>query len=115
MTDSSARFVGWHAITVLRVSLDPEGTMRVYFYNPNNDSGQDWGDGVVVSTAGHGERFGEASLPFDQFASRLYIFHFDPLEPGERAAVTQTELDRVLGYIQRSWGADRLGVAAPQA
>jgi hypothetical protein len=116
VTDSAARFVGWHAITVLRVGLDPEGAMRVYFYNPNNDSGQDWGDGVVVSTAGHGERFGEASLPFEQFASRLYIFHFDPLEPGERAAVTQTELDRVLGYLQRSWGADRMvGAAAVQA
>ncbi|OHU99291.1 hypothetical protein BKN37_19390 [Mycobacterium talmoniae] len=108
VTDSAARFIGWHAITVLRVSLDPEETMRVYFYNPNNDSGQDWGDGVVVSTAGHGERFGEASLPFEQFASRLYIFHFDPLEPGERASVTQAELDRVVGYIQRSWGAGRM-------
>ncbi|GGO53750.1 hypothetical protein GCM10012287_41140 [Streptomyces daqingensis] len=47
--------------------------MRVYVFNPNNDSGQDWGDGVVVSTAGNGERFGEASLPFDQFASRLHV------------------------------------------
>ncbi|MGW5454013.1 hypothetical protein [Nocardia sp. NPDC003979] len=108
VTDSAARFVGWHAITVLRVSLDPQGKMRVYFYNPNNDSGQDWGDGVVVGTAGHGERFGEASLPFEQFASRLYIFHFDPLEPGESAAVDRAELDRVTGYIRRSWGADRL-------
>ncbi|MDR7171437.1 hypothetical protein J2W56_005197 [Nocardia kruczakiae] len=108
VTDSAARFVGWHAITVLRVSLDPQDTMRVYFYNPNNDSGQDWGDGVVVGTAGHGERFGEGSLPFEQFASRLYIFHFDPLERGEPAAVERTELDRVVGYIHRSWGADRL-------
>ncbi|WP_181697800.1 hypothetical protein [Nocardia sp. GTS18] len=108
VTDSAARFVGWHAITILRVSLDPQGKMRVYFYNPNNDSGQDWGDGVVVGTAGHGERFGEASLPFEQFASRLYIFHFDPLEPGESAAVDRAELDRVTGYIRRSWGADRL-------
>ncbi|MGV0632960.1 hypothetical protein ABQE69_05930 [Mycolicibacillus trivialis] len=108
VTDSAARFIGWHAIAVLRVSLDPNETMRVYFYNPNNDSGQDWGDGVVVSTAGHGERFGEASLPFEQFASRLYIFHFDPLEPGTPAAVTQDELDRVVGFIQRSWGADRM-------
>jgi hypothetical protein len=108
VTDSAARFIGWHAITVLRVSLDPEETMRVYFYNPNNDSGQDWGDGVVVSTAGNGERFGEASLPFEQFAARLYIFHFDPLEPGELASVTQAELDRVVGYIQRSWGEGRM-------
>ncbi|WP_280298680.1 hypothetical protein [Nocardia neocaledoniensis] len=111
VTDSAARFVGWHAITVLRVALDPQQQMRVYFYNPNNDSGQDWGDGVVVGTAGHGERFGEASLPFEQFASRLYIFHFDPLEPGELAAVDRAELDRVTGYVHRSWGADRLPAA----
>lgn len=108
VTDSAARFVGWHAITILRVALDPQDRMRVYFYNPNNDSGQDWGDGVVVGTAGHGERFGEASLPFEQFASRLYIFHFDPLEPGELASVDRTELDGVVGYVHRSWGADRL-------
>ncbi|WP_327148859.1 hypothetical protein [Nocardia sp. NBC_01329] len=108
VTDSAARFVGWHAITILRVALDPQERMRVYFYNPNNDSGQDWGDGVVVGTAGHGERFGEASLPFEQFASRLYIFHFDPLEPGEQASVAREELDRVVGYVHRSWGATRL-------
>jgi hypothetical protein len=108
VTDSAARFIGWHAITLLRVNLDPNERMRVYFYNPNNDSGQDWGDGIKVSTAGNGERFGEASLPFEQFASRLYIFHYDPLERGELAQITQEELDRVIGYIYRSWGADRI-------
>ena len=108
VTDSSARFVGWHAITILRAALDPDEVMRVYFFNPNNDSGQNWGDGVVVSTAGNGERFGESSLPFEQFASRLYIFHFDPLEPGETGSVTQDEIDQATGYLRRSWGADRL-------
>lgn len=108
VTDSAARFIGWHAITVLRVNLDPSDVMRVYFFNPNNDSGQDWGDGIKVSTAGHGERAGEASLPFEQFASRLYIFHYDPLERGELAQITQEELDRVIGHIHRSWGADRI-------
>ncbi|MFG6175809.1 hypothetical protein ACGTN6_01070 [Halomonas sp. THAF12] len=108
VTDSAARFIGWHAITLLRANLDPGGEMRVYFYNPNNDSGQDWGDGVRVSTTGNGERFGEASLPFEQFASRLYIFHHDPLERGELAQIEQDELDRVIGYLERSWGADRL-------
>lgn len=108
VTDSAARFIGWHAITLLRVSLDPHDVMRMYFYNPNNDSGQNWGDGIVVSTAGNGERFGEASLPFEQFASRLYIFHYDPLERGELARISQEELDRVTGYIKRSWGAERL-------
>lgn len=108
VTDSSARFVGWHAITILRAAPDPEGTMRVYFFNPNNDSGQDWGDGVVVSTAGNGERSGESSLPFEQFAARVYLFHFDPLEPGETGSLTQAEIGRVTELIHHSWGADRL-------
>jgi len=115
ITDSAARFIGWHAITILRVSLDPSDEMRVYFFNPNNDSGQDWGDDVKVSTAGNGERYGESSLPFEQFASRLYIFHYDPLERGELAEITQEELDRVTGYIRRSWGADRIPPTGLQA
>lgn len=115
VTDSAARYIGWHAITILRVSPDPQDVMRLYFYNPNNDSGQDWGDGVVVSTAGHGERFGEGSLPFEQFASRLYIYHFDPLERGDQDRVPAEELDRVTGYIRRSWGADRLPAGELQA
>jgi len=108
VTDSAARFVGWHAITILRVSLDPKEEMRAYFYNPNNDSGQNWGNGVEVSTSGNGERSGEASLPFEQFASRLYIFHYDPLESGELAQVSSEELQSVKDYIYQSWGADRL-------
>jgi hypothetical protein len=115
VTDSAARYVGWHAITILRVAPDPQDVMRVYFFNPNNDSGQDWGDGVVVSTAGNGERFGEASLPFDQFASRLYIFHLDPLEHGEPDKVPGEDIARIIGYLERSWGADRLPAGILQA
>lgn len=115
VTDSAARFIGWHAITIQRAALDLNGVMRVYFFNPNNDSGQDWGDGVTVSTADNGELFGEASLPFEQFASRLYIFHYDPLERGEPADVSRDALDRVVGLIQRSWGIGRLPSAALQA
>ncbi|MQA64040.1 MAG: hypothetical protein GEU86_21835 [Actinophytocola sp.] len=115
VTDSAARYIGWHAITILRVGLDPQDVMRLYFYNPNNDSGQDWGDGVVVSTAGHGERFGEGSLQFEQFASRLYIYHFDPLERGDPERVPAEEIDRIIGYIRRSWGADRLPAGELQA
>ncbi|WP_043527166.1 hypothetical protein [Litchfieldella xinjiangensis] len=115
ITDSACRFIGWHAISLLRITLDPRNVMRVYFFNPNNDSGQDWGDGVVVSTAGNGERYGEASLPFEQFASRLYIYHIDPLEHGEPADVPIEELNRVSGYLYRSWGADRLPAQELQA
>ncbi len=115
ITDSAARFIGWHAITILRVALDPGESMRVYFFNPNNDSGQDWGDGVKVSTAGNGELFGEASLPFEQFASRLYIFHYDPLECGDLAGAPREGLDRIVGYVHRSWGAGRIPANPLQA
>lgn len=114
VTDSAARFIGWHAVTILRIGLDQENVMRVYFYNPNNDSGQDWGNGVVVSTAGRGERYGEASLPFEEFASRLYIFHYDPLEHGVLAAISAEELHRVMSMIQGSWGESRLPEAPLQ-
>lgn len=108
ITDSSARFIGWHAITIERVALDQNSIMRVYFFNPNNDSGQNWGNGVVVSTADHGERFGEASLPFDQFASRLYIFHYDTLEHGEPDQVPTETLLNVTSLIESSWGSERI-------
>lgn len=115
VTDSAARFIGWHAITLLRVSLDPQQVMRMYFYNPNNDSGQDWGDGVVVGTAGNGERFGEASLPFEDFVSRVYIFHYDPLEPGDPTQVETPYVHTVIDKIQRSWGKNRLPETGLQA
>jgi hypothetical protein len=116
VTDGNARFVGWHAITLIRVALDQEEVMRVYFYNPNNDSGQDWGNGVVVSTHGHGERYGEASLPFDQLASRLYIFHDDPVESSRVESLPADELREVKKMALESWAADRVlpaSVAAP--
>lgn len=115
VTDSAARFIGWHAISILRVAIDPQEVMRVYFFNPNNDSGQNWGDDIVVSTSGHDELYGESSLPFEAFASRLYIFHFDPLEHGVLADVKPDELQRVTERIYRSWGADRLPAAELQA
>ncbi|WP_339948775.1 hypothetical protein [uncultured Albimonas sp.] len=107
-TDSAARFVGWHAIAIQRVSEDQHGEMRVYFYNPNNDSGQDWGGGVVVSTAGCGERHGEGSLPVEQFAARLYLFHDDPVPPPGIAAPPPAEiLARIRAMAAETWAADR--------
>ncbi|MBF5057320.1 hypothetical protein Y5W_02614 [Alcanivorax sp. 521-1] len=107
VTDSAARFVGWHAITIQRVALDQEEIMRVYFYNPNNDSGQDLGNGVKVSTEGRGERFGESSLPVAEFVSRLYIFHFDPLEHLEPARVPARDVAEVEALARGSWARDR--------
>ncbi|GGC57697.1 hypothetical protein IEU95_07305 [Hoyosella rhizosphaerae] len=108
VTDSSAVFVGWHAITLIRVGLDQEGEMRVYFYNPNNDSRQNWGNGVLVSTQGHGERFGEASLPFAEMVSRLYIFHDDAAGSLSDTPVPESEIETVRALAYGSWAADRI-------
>ncbi|WP_166254846.1 hypothetical protein [Marinobacter salicampi] len=105
VTDSAARFVGRHAITILRVTLSPTNEMRVYFFNPNNDSGQDWGQGITCSTRGNGEIRGEASLPIAEFASRLYAFHYDTLELGDLAAIPGEEVARVLELGYSSWAA----------
>lgn len=108
VTDAEARFVGWHAIAILRVALDQNDNIRVYFYNPNNDSGQDWGHGVVVSTEGYGEQHGESSLPIAEFASRLYLFHYDEREYETLSvAIPADKRERVKALIFDSWGRDR--------
>lgn len=108
ITDSNAAFVGWHAITLIRVGLDQEGVMRVYFFNPNNDSGQDWGNGVLVSTDGYGERHGESSLPFAELASRLYLFHCEDERPETGRPPEAAEVTKVEQMAIASWAASRV-------
>ncbi|WP_304525354.1 hypothetical protein [Halomonas sp. I5-271120] len=103
VTDSGGRYVGRHAITILRVALDAKDEMRVYFFNPNNDSGQDWGQGIVCAIQGNDELNGEASLPIAEFASRLYVYHLDPLELGDMEAVPAGEVARVMELGRTSW------------
>lgn len=108
VTDAQQHFVGWHAIAILRVAEDQAGRMRVYFYNPNNDSGQDWGGGVIVATSGNGERYGEGSLEFDQFLSRVYLFHDEPLRSDTGTTPPPDELiQRVRQRAIASWAAAR--------
>jgi len=107
VTAATGSFIGWHAITLIRVGLDPEDRMRVYFFNPNNDSGQDWGHDVVVSTQGCGERFGEGSLPFGEFASRLYLFHNDGLAPLASVPVADHEIEAIARLGRQSWAHGR--------
>ncbi|NMT63103.1 hypothetical protein [Marinobacter orientalis] len=106
VTDSAARFVGRHAITIQRVALSPSNEMRVYFFNPNNDSGQDWGQGITCSTRGNGEIRGEASLPIAEFTSRLYAFHYDTLELGDLGSIPDDEVARVMELGYGSWAAE---------
>lgn len=105
VTDSGGRLVGRHAITIIRVSLDRLGEMRLYFFNPNNDSGQDWGQGINCSTQSNGERHGEASLPFAEFASRLCVFHYDSRELGDTSAVPEIDVERATELGRASWAA----------
>jgi len=107
MTDSAARFVGWHAITIQRVTFDQNEDMRVYFYNPNNDSGQDLGNGVRVSTEGFGEHYGESSLPVVEFVSRLYIYHYDPMDHIEPDTIPDEKVAAVEELARGSWAASR--------
>lgn len=72
----SGQALGAHAVLIQRVAPDPLGCMRVYFYNPNNDSLQEWGNSIRTSVWGNGEQEGESSLPFDDFLYCLYAFHF---------------------------------------
>ncbi|MGG3466082.1 hypothetical protein ABES02_00635 [Neobacillus pocheonensis] len=72
----SGQALGAHAVLIQRVGLDPKGCLRVYFYNPNNDSLQVWGNSIRTSVSDNGELEGESSLPFDDFLHCLYAFHF---------------------------------------
>ncbi|HZG73156.1 MAG TPA: hypothetical protein VEY51_16595 [Chondromyces sp.] len=74
--NQKGELLGFHAISIQRTGISPRGEYRVYFFNPNNDSYQDWGQGIHTSIDGNGEKEGESSLPFDQFVSRLYAFHY---------------------------------------
>jgi hypothetical protein len=106
-TDAFGTFLGWHAIAIQRVDEDPDGRMRVYFYNPNNEGRQDWGQGIVTTTHGHGEQPGESSLPFDQFCARLYVFHFNERELGDPDAVPAADIGEIARMVRESWAADK--------
>lgn len=106
-TNNQGVFLGWHAVAIQRVTIDPEGEIRVYFYNPNNEGRQDWGQGITTTTSGHGEAPGESSLPFEQFASRLYVFHYNARETGDPASVPDDTVERISQQVRSSWAADR--------
>lgn len=105
-TDSSGRFVGWHAVSIQRVMLDPRGVMRVYFYNPNDSGRQNWGQDIETQTSGFGERPGESSLPFEQFAARVYAFHYSTREHGDPDQAPGEEIAQVAELARNSWGAN---------
>jgi len=105
ITSSKAEMVGFHAVSLLRVKADSDGNVRAYFMNPNNEGRQNWGKGVRPTVHGNGERPGESSLPIDQFASRLYAFHYNPQEiPDYIEGVQEENFKQVIQLARESWG-----------
>jgi hypothetical protein len=56
------------------------------------------------AVAGNGEIPEESSLPFEDFLSRLYAFHYNPYEEGDAFAVPGESVRRVEEKARRTWG-----------
>jgi hypothetical protein len=104
ITSVNAELMGLHAVSIQRITKDSEGEYRVYFYNPNNDSGQNWGQGIKPAVQGNGELEGESSLPFNEFLARMYAFHYNPYEQGETYMVEDSLVSAVETLAKESWG-----------
>jgi hypothetical protein len=104
VTSAHGQFLGLHAISLQRVARDPAGHWRAYFFNPNDDGRQNWGQGIETSTSGNGEVPGESSLPLPAFASRIYAFHFHQHEVGEIAGDASRIVDEAASWAAGSWG-----------
>ncbi|MEX2530778.1 MAG: hypothetical protein WD960_08395 [Gemmatimonadota bacterium] len=119
LTSATGQLIGFHAVSVRRVR-SVRGRIRIYFLNPNNEGRQRWQADIRPAVAGHGEEPGESSLPFHQFASRVYAFHFIPEQVGDISRVEAGDVEKVLEIVGESWAAsyrwtDALGmpVATP--
>ena len=103
LTSSTGKLIGFHAVSILRVRK-VKGQVRVYILNPNNEGRQRWQDNMRPTVAGNGERAGESSLPFHQFASRLYAFHFNQSDLDDLGKVDAEEIEKVTKLAKSSWG-----------
>lgn len=105
ITNSRAEMLGFHAVSILRVAPDPDGQIRIYFLNPNNEGRQDWGQGIEPTVFGHGEKAGESSLPFEHFTARSYAIHYQETGIEERKLkIPQTVIDPIIEWAKNSWG-----------
>lgn len=103
LTSSTGKLIGFHAVSILRVRKI-KGNTRVFILNPNNEGRQRWQDDIRPTVAGNGERPGESSLPFYQFASRLYAFHFNQADLDDLSRVDDIEIQKVIDMSKGSWG-----------
>jgi hypothetical protein len=105
ITNASAIMLGFHAISLLRIAKDNHDQWRAYFYNPNNEGRQNWGQQIKPSVLGMGEMHGESSLPVDQFVSRVYAYHYNPNGLESRLEkVPKRAVKRVRDLAENSWG-----------
>lgn len=103
LTASNGKLLGFHAVSILRVAKNKEKT-RIYFLNPNNEGRQKWQSDIKPTVSGNGERPGESSLPFHQFASRLYAFHYVQSAAHGQGEVPDEEIQKVIDIAKSSWG-----------
>lgn len=105
ITNATGLLQGFHAISLLRFAQRPDGQWRVYFFNPNSEGRQDWGQGIHPTVTGNGEYHGESSLPVYQFVARLYAYHYNKLRINERRKVLQMgKVLQIEKLAQESWG-----------
>lgn len=105
ITSSKAEMLGFHAVSLLRISKLGNGQTRAYFQNPNNEGRQDWGQGIRPTVFGHNERHGESSLPIEHFLARVYAFHFNRLNAiSHLNEVSPQVIDEITGLAKESWG-----------
>nr|WP_232337054.1 hypothetical protein [Lysinibacillus timonensis] len=104
LTNVHGDLLGLHAVSIQRIMKDQNGDVRIYFYNPNNDRTQNWGQDIKPSVAGFGEEEGESSLLFHQFVSRLYAYHYNPYEQGDTFMVEDSLVEKIEALAKNSWG-----------
>lgn len=106
ITDSSAQMLGYHAISLLRIEKAPETEeWRAYFFNPNSQGKQDWGQGIQPTVWGNGERHGESSLPVHEFVSRVYAYHYNELRLEDKhLKVPADKVAQITKLSKESWG-----------
>ena len=115
ITNAQGEMLGFHAVSLLRVAASPQGEMRAYFLNPNNEGRQDWGQDIKPQVSGNGERPGESSLPVQQFAARTYAFHFNSLQVNAHLGEVSDELVKeVYQMAHESWGRNYIWIDTPR-
>lgn len=105
ITSAKAEFIGFHAVSLQRIDQSPNGEWRAYFYNPNNEGRQNWGQGIKPTVWQHGEQHGESSLPVLSFLSRVYAFHYNTIGVEDRlTAIPEAAIHTTHELAISSWG-----------